>query len=338
MYSFSVVQFANISLVLANEYIFDGDFWTVVLSLASIFGYISMLVVSLINIYGLEDTEEDKVREMNNEKDNKINENVVKSLNSKNYHGLFKSLSKRDWMIMGIITVVYAVIAFVNLGNNYSPETMWKAERPDQEIIVDFGQDVEIDRVLFFRTLATNGAYMSVEYALDGEEDNYHLGNFFVVGKGTDYADESGEEKKEFMESEFILGDEPVEYDFSTSHDTLKWVQLNCETTARYVRIKMCRSSMWISELGFMDPDRNVIPIDKVQFVNADENAEDGPAMIFDEQDMVPEFMTYMNSSYFDEIYHARTAWEHLEYIEPYETTHPPLGKVIMSLGIKCLV
>ena len=57
-------------------------------------------------------------------------------------------------------------------------------------------------------------------------------------------------------------------------------------------------------------------------------------AALCDEQHLVPEKQTFMNSSYFDEIYHARTAWEHLEGIYPYEITHPPLGKIIISLGI----
>lgn len=43
---------------------------------------------------------------------------------------------------------------------------------------------------------------------------------------------------------------------------------------------------------------------------------------------------TYLNSSYFDEIYHARTALEHIENIYPYEITHPPLGKLIIGIGI----
>ena len=53
-----------------------------------------------------------------------------------------------------------------------------------------------------------------------------------------------------------------------------------------------------------------------------------------DEATCVPEAMDYTNSSYFDEIYHARTAWEHLKGIWPYEISHPPLGKEILSLGI----
>ncbi|MCR5664908.1 MAG: glycosyltransferase family 39 protein [Oscillospiraceae bacterium] len=53
-----------------------------------------------------------------------------------------------------------------------------------------------------------------------------------------------------------------------------------------------------------------------------------------DEPETVPERPTFFNSSYFDEIYHARTAWEHLRNLHPYEITHPPLGKLILSLGI----
>ncbi len=53
-----------------------------------------------------------------------------------------------------------------------------------------------------------------------------------------------------------------------------------------------------------------------------------------DEAELVPAESTYMNGTYFDEIYHPRTAYEFLEGIQPYETSHPPLGKSIIALGI----
>ena len=59
-----------------------------------------------------------------------------------------------------------------------------------------------------------------------------------------------------------------------------------------------------------------------------------GVTELCDEQALVPETPYFLNSSYFDEIYHARTAWEHLRGMEPYEISHPPLGKEILSLGI----
>lgn len=62
---------------------------------------------------------------------------------------------------------------------------------------------------------------------------------------------------------------------------------------------------------------------------------DEGCAPLFDEQKLVPESESYLNSAYFDEIYHVRTAYEHIEGVKPYETSHPPLGKIIIGLGIR---
>ena len=56
--------------------------------------------------------------------------------------------------------------------------------------------------------------------------------------------------------------------------------------------------------------------------------------LLFDEQEFVPNRATYSNGMIFDESYHARTAYEYLEGIKPYETSHPPLGKLLISAGI----
>jgi dolichyl-phosphate-mannose-protein mannosyltransferase len=56
---------------------------------------------------------------------------------------------------------------------------------------------------------------------------------------------------------------------------------------------------------------------------------------VFDEQQYAPFRPDYRNSMYFDEIYHGRTAYEFIHQIEPYENTHPPLGKVLLELGIR---
>ncbi|MBC8016948.1 MAG: phospholipid carrier-dependent glycosyltransferase, partial [Verrucomicrobia bacterium] len=55
---------------------------------------------------------------------------------------------------------------------------------------------------------------------------------------------------------------------------------------------------------------------------------------IIDEQSAFEYAPSFRTGFYFDEIYHARTAWEMLKRIEPYETTHPPLGKLLISSGI----
>ena len=69
--------------------------------------------------------------------------------------------------------------------------------------------------------------------------------------------------------------------------------------------------------------------------------AADGSALpvtggegLFDEPDAVPDTISQLNSMYFDEIYHGRTGYEMLHKMTVYETTHPPLGKDLIMLGI----
>ena len=55
---------------------------------------------------------------------------------------------------------------------------------------------------------------------------------------------------------------------------------------------------------------------------------------LFDEQALLPDCPSQLNGMYFDEIYHARTGYETLHGLSVYETTHPPLGKDLIALGI----
>lgn len=49
---------------------------------------------------------------------------------------------------------------------------------------------------------------------------------------------------------------------------------------------------------------------------------------LFDEQEKFAFRPSYMNGMYFDEIYHARAAFEYVHQMTPSEVTHPPLGKL----------
>ncbi len=60
----------------------------------------------------------------------------------------------------------------------------------------------------------------------------------------------------------------------------------------------------------------------------------DGAQRLTDEQEFVTLPITQKYGAYFDEMYFVRTAQEHVNLEEPYEWTHPPLGKLIIGLGI----
>lgn len=94
---------------------------------------------------------------------------------------------------------------------------------------------------------------------------------------------------------------------------------------ARYFRLTAsCSGQIELGELALFDQSGALVtPL-----------SDDSTAALFDEQDLVPDAPHWTNSAYFDEIYHARTALEHLRDIPPYEISHPPLGKLIISAGI----
>ena len=95
----------------------------------------------------------------------------------------------------------------------------------------------------------------------------------------------------------------------------------------RVIRI-IAADKLWMGELALYDGSGNLLDTDSLRF-------DKGCAPLFDEQEKIPAESSFRDSSYFDEIYHARTALEHIENIKPYEISHPPLGKLIIGLGIR---
>ncbi|HJD20778.1 MAG TPA: phospholipid carrier-dependent glycosyltransferase [Candidatus Gemmiger faecigallinarum] len=79
-----------------------------------------------------------------------------------------------------------------------------------------------------------------------------------------------------------------------------------------------------VFELSLRDAAGNPLPVTTVS----------GGGGLFDEPELVPETISQLNSMYFDEIYHGRTGYEMLHGMPVYETTHPPLGKDFIMLGI----
>ena len=137
---------------------------------------------------------------------------------------------------------------------------------------------------------------------------------FSGVGQG-EYTIETSEDQEGWI---------PVA-SFKQDHvSVLKWntVDLELDSPPHYLRIRCLSGTPWLGEAVLKDADGNILP------ASCTEEA------LIDEQMLAPEKQRFQNSSYFDEIYHVRTAWEHLHTVWPYEISHPPLGKEILSLGI----
>lgn len=102
------------------------------------------------------------------------------------------------------------------------------------------------------------------------------------------------------------------------------WNEQQLGKNVRYLKYSLKSDVASLMEFMFFDSDGNAVtPV----------NSGDYPEL-FDEQDIFDGTYSFMNSTYFDEIYHARTAYEMVHGLYCYETTHPPLGKAIMAIGI----
>jgi dolichyl-phosphate-mannose-protein mannosyltransferase len=108
-----------------------------------------------------------------------------------------------------------------------------------------------------------------------------------------------------------------------------RWQEESVEKTGRFIRISKSTGSLQMNEIAIVSNGAVISPPTALELSEAD------AVHLFDEPDTVHLVSTWYNRMYFDEIYHARSAWEQLLGLDATENTHPPLGKLIIAVGIK---
>lgn len=216
-----------------------------------------------------------------------------------------RKMTGRDWAVMLGVTALYAVLALTNLGSTKAPQTAWVSSGADEQITVDLGEEKTF-QMLYYMGIHWQDNDFTVEVSRDGLTwERSYIGSV-----------KSGD-----------------------TFDCFKWKYLPeykggsspAQLTGRYVRLTAHQVSLTLFETLFRDAETGeTLPIASIQ----DSLPGVDCAALTDEQDTLTGEPGWYNSTYFDEIYHARTAYEHLHGLRPYETTHPPLGKVLMSFAI----
>lgn len=197
---------------------------------------------------------------------------------------------KIDLIAIAVITIVYAVVAFMNLGNMKAPETGYSVVE-DGEVVLDFGQNVDIAKIWDYLGYQNNPKYV-VASSADGT--NWQE----VYADGTPW----------------------------DAGSVFCWNGTDTTISGRYVKItpNSQTANDSLLELVFTDASGNML-------LPANESTYHA---LFDEQDMFEGRVSWRNGSYFDEIYHARSAYEMIQHLYCYENTHPPLGKIFISIGV----
>lgn len=204
--------------------------------------------------------------------------------NSANESKKTRKITKKDVILILIITLIYAIVSLINLGTFTNPQTFWKTESEGDSVVFKIEQGkTNVSNIRF---------YSGVDFG------NYNL---YVSYDGINYA-------------------KPLEI---KTNKVFAWQDFGLTGDFEYIKLEGKKEGIYLGEFALYDNLGN-----KLKLTPIDENSK----LILDEQDTVPEEISYLNSTYFDEIYFARTAYEHQHNLPIYEWTHPPLGKLLMAI------
>jgi dolichyl-phosphate-mannose-protein mannosyltransferase len=203
-------------------------------------------------------------------------------------------LNRRDYLAVGLITLVYCGLIFFRLGSATTPATGLDLTSPQSGVEVVFQTPVNLKTVTWY----------------DAEGDGKLQIDRLVGGAWRELG---------------ILGCE--------NYYVLKRQPLVARKVER-LKITPQPSAGHIKEIAFLDPQGRLLPIQTV--ISLKDNRSSAPKQnpLFDEQAKMLENPSALNSTYFDEIYHGRTAYEFVKRTSVYETTHPPLGKDLLAIGV----
>jgi len=107
--------------------------------------------------------------------------------------------------------------------------------------------------------------------------------------------------------------------------ETFSWEYIVLDKDVRSLGIVSMYDKAYLHEIVILDErGRQILPVNVYEYPE-----------LFDEQELFDVYVTYFDHALFDEVFHARTAYEFVHHLPVYETSHPPLGKLLISVGIR---
>ena len=243
-----------------------------------------------------------------------MGEKKAAATSKEKYDGLRKSLiniektespkmTGKDWSILAIVLAITVLFTFVRLGAINTPETFVETSGKNATLILELPEKAKAGELFVHMGIAdTDKSVMSV-YALDDytlSEDSWKYQFSYTIENSDMYR---------FMSAGSLSG-----------------------KSINYLILRFDNELTRINEVVITDADGN--PLECRVVYSDGFNEKYAAENVLDEQNKFEGGYTSFNGMYFDEVYHARTAYEFINGWSVYEWTHPPLGKIIISLGI----
>jgi dolichyl-phosphate-mannose-protein mannosyltransferase len=212
-------------------------------------------------------------------------------------------LDRNDLLLCGAMVLVFSVIGIVNIGTFNTPVTGWVSSHANESFYIDLKNEYNIDHIYLMQ-----GTHPKLDLRIYSGSPN----NWSTL------------------------------YNASSENFFLSWYDIPVNTTSKYIEFVTNSSKVDINEIVVYTGNYKKIPISKGNVVceqgsgntnQSNSNCEQLYNLV-DEQYKVEDPPSYISGTIFDEIYFARTAYQHIVREAPFEYTHPPLGKLLMAAGI----
>ena len=222
------------------------------------------------------------------------------------YHlEFFKTDKHRYLLSLTLLTIIYAVISFWQLGSTTFPTTTWQPAVEKQEIVLNFGKIEKFDAI----------------YTIYGEGDNNSNPQSYQIG--TQDIHLFGSNDLQQWQEITVLKQGNI-YTYSIQEGYWEY---------QYIKLVTTNKNNSLTEIGFRNlAHSNFLPVTILQ--DEYKNTKYPAKMLIDEQDKLVLSPTYYDQAYFDEIYHVRNAWEIANRQYMYASVHPLLGTNIIALSI----
>jgi dolichyl-phosphate-mannose--protein O-mannosyl transferase len=207
-------------------------------------------------------------------------------------------IDKKDILTIVLLSVIFFSIAITNLGATQVPSNSLIINNDTTQVaIIDLGRSAYVNSVYFYIKDCQTDSTIKIYTGQPGA--------WFECGK--------------------IVASFPFAY--------MNWNSTRVYQITQYIRLEFeAPSDIEINEVFVLNEDNQILPISSI--TNENNNSNLNFNLLIDEQslDVLPS--TYMTETMFDEVYFTRTAEQYLKLQWPYEWTHPPFGKLILSAGI----
>lgn len=218
----------------------------------------------------------------------------------------FKKLSKVDYFWMILLTVLYAVVSLWNLGSFEKVGSYYQPVVSNEHVILELGEEHTFDTIVW------------------------------VAGEGNNNTSESGYQN---VVNFTIAGSNDLEnWDYITTLDNENFLKLNLVEgfvwNYKYIDIISNDSNCVLNEIGFFKVESDQLLPVSVYTTLEEVASYNNPENLIDEQSALVKDPSYMNETYFDEIYHTRNAQEIKNGQYLYAFVHPLFGTTLISIGM----